>query len=261
MASPLTWVHPDTPLPEAESALANPPGLVAAGMALDTPRLIEAYRKGIFPWYSDGDPVLWWSPAPRMVLMTDELHTSKSLKKYLRQIERQQARGQFDVMVTTDLAFDAVMQGCASRGQPELERTDQTWITADMKQAYRQWHQFGDVHSVETWINGELVGGLYGVCLGRMFFGESMFSRAPNASKLALVHLVNLLNHRGIPMIDCQMQTEHLASLGARAIDRTVFLAHVRQAVDQVGFVWPRGWIDAQGQCHAELPAGCSIQA
>lgn len=257
MASPLTWVHPDTPLPEADTALANPPGLVAVGADLGVPRLVEAYRKGIFPWFSDGEPVLWWSPDPRMVLVADELHVSKSLKKKLKQIENRQQHGQFDVIVTTDLAFDAVMQGCASRGQPGAD----TWITTDMKTAYRQWHKHGDVHSIETWVNGQLAGGLYGVCLGRMFFGESMFTLAPNASKIALVHLVRFLQRRAVTMIDCQMQTGHLASMGGRAIDRAEFLAHVRHAVDEPGFVWPAGWLDAQGQCHAQLPDGLTLRA
>lgn len=257
MASALTWVHPETPLPEAETALANPPGLVAVGADLGVPRLIEAYRKGIFPWFSDGDPVLWWSPDPRMVLATHDLHISKSLDKKLRQIERNQRQGKFEVIVTTDLAFEAVMQGCASRGQPGTD----TWITADMKLAYRQWHAAGDVHSIETWVNGKLAGGLYGVCLGRMFFGESMFTLVPNASKIALVHLVRFLQYRSVAMIDCQMQTEHLASMGAHAIDRTEFLAHVREVVDAPGFVWPTGWIDLQGQCHEQLPAAVTLRA
>lgn len=256
MASPLVWVHPETPLPEAETALTNPPGLVAAGTDLGVARLIEAYRKGIFPWYSKGDPVLWWSPDPRMVLFTEELHISKSLQKKLKQIKRHQQQNQFDAIVTTDMAFDAVLEGCASRGQPGTD----TWITADMKQAYQRWHAAGDVHSIETWINGQLAGGLYGVCLGRMFFGESMFTLTPNASKIALVHLVRFLEHRGIKMIDCQMQTEHLASLGARAIERTEFLRQVRQAVDEPGFIWSAGWIDDNGQCHAQCPAGVELK-
>ncbi|UOD51351.1 leucyl/phenylalanyl-tRNA--protein transferase [Orrella daihaiensis] len=261
MASALTWVHPDTPLPPAEMARSNPPGLVAAGMDLGIARLTEAYRKGIFPWFSEGDPVLWWSPDPRMVLMTDELHISKSLGKKLRQIEHLQNNGQFDVIVTTDLAFAAVIHGCATRGHPIGAQLDgqpdsSTWITPDMKSAYWQWHQAGDVHSIETWVNGQLAGGLYGVCLGRMFFGESMFTRTSNASKIALVHLVRFLEHRGVTMIDCQMQTDHLASLGARSIDRAEFLSHIRQAVDEPGFVWPAGWIDSIGQCHQDLPSG-----
>ena len=264
MASALPWIHPDTPLPEAQTALANPPGLVAVGTDLGVARLTEAYRKGIFPWFNEGDPVLWWSPDPRMVLFIGELHISKSLVKQLRQIERAQKAGIFDVLVTTDLAFETTMHGCATRGQPtarvatEIDST--TWITADMKLAYHQWHQAGDVHSIETWIDGELAGGLYGVCLGRMFFGESMFSITPNASKIALVHLARFLEHRGITMIDCQMQTNHLASMGARTIERREFLAHVRQAVDEPGFVWPSGWIDSHGQCRAELPQGVQLK-
>lgn len=268
MASALNWVHRDMPLPEAEAAMANPPGLVAVGTDLGVARLTEAYRKGIFPWFNEGDPVLWWSPNPRMVLMTDELHISRSLAKRLRQIERAQGAGKFDVIITTDLAFSETMHGCATRGnhvsrigvEVDSATNPATWITADMKLAYHQWHEAGDVHSIETWVNGELAGGVYGVCLGRMFFGESMFSSVPNASKLALVHLVRFLANRDIAMIDCQMQTNHLASLGARAIDRAEFLAHVRRAVDEPGFVWPTGWIDSQGQCHAKLPDGVELK-
>jgi leucyl/phenylalanyl-tRNA---protein transferase len=250
MAHPLTWIDADAPLPPAESALLDPPGLVAVGTDLGVVRLTEAYRKGIFPWFSDGDPVLWWSPDPRMVLHTNELHVSKSLAKQLRQIAREQGNGQFNVVVTTDRAFSAVIEHCANRGQADSG----TWITEPMKRAYRQWHQAGGVHSIETWIDGELAGGLYGVCLGRMFFGESMFSLAANASKIALVHLVRFLARHDVTLIDCQMQTEHLASLGARTVNRADFLTHVRNAVEQPAFVWPSGWIDASGQCHAEFP-------
>jgi len=243
MPGPLIWVKPDEPLPRADQALLDPPGLVAAGLDLSVPRLTEAYRKGLFPWFSDGDPVLWWSPDPRMVLVPDELHISKSLGKQLRQIARGQQSGDFSVVVTTNQAFEAVMNGCAARG----EHGQDTWITVEMKQAYQQWHAAGAVHSVETWMDGQLVGGLYGVCLGSMFFGESMFTRATNASKIALVHLVRFLQRQGVTMIDCQMQTEHLASLGARSIAREVFINHVSAATDAPPIDWHAGWIDTEG--------------
>ena len=255
MSGPLIWVDPDTPLPQATDALAEPPGLVAAGLDLSVPRLQEAYRKGIFPWFSQGDPVLWWSPDPRMVLKPADLHISKSLGKTLRQIERQQQQGDFTVIVTTNWAFDAVMRACAA---PTVNRED-TWITSVMQQAYQRWHTAGGVHSVETWVNGQLAGGLYGVCLGTMFFGESMFTRITNASKIALVHLIRFLKQQRVAMIDCQMQTDHLASLGALTIDRTAFIDHVRTAVDQPAIAWSAGWIDTEGTHRPSLPEGTAI--
>lgn len=257
MPGPLIWVEPHTPLPDAEHALAQPAGLVAAGLDLNVPRLLEAYRKGIFPWFSDGDPVLWWSPDPRMVLYTHELHVSKSLAKQLRQIARHQHDGDFRVVVTLNQAFDAVIRGCAARGAADGAGQD-TWITPEMVEVYRQWHAAGGAHSVETWIDGKLAGGLYGVGLGRMFFGESMFTRAPNASKLALVHLVRFLKDQHVAFIDCQMQTEHLASLGARTIDRPSFIRHVQQAVDHAPLDWQAGWMSPTGERHMGLPAGMS---
>ena len=255
MSGPLIWIKPDTPLPEAAQALTEPPGLVAAGLDLSVPRLVEAYSKGIFPWFSQGDPVLWWSPDPRMVLKPADLHISKSLGKTLRQIERHQQQGDFNVIVTTDWAFDAVMQACAA---PTANRED-TWITSVMQQAYQHWHTAGGVHSVETWVDGQLAGGLYGVCLGKMFFGESMFTRVTNASKIALVHLIRYLQQQGVTMIDCQMQTDHLASLGARTIDRAAFIDHVTAAVEQPAIAWGSGWIDTEGAYRPTLPEGTAI--
>ena len=246
MNESLRWIKADEPLPDASTALTDPPGLVAAGLDLSTDRLDEAYRKGIFPWFSDGQPVLWWSPDPRMVLYTDELHLSHSLKKRLRQIKRIQTSAlQPTITITTDLAFDAVLNGCAQRG---TDAAQDTWITDVMQQAYRQWHRLGAVHSIEVWSNQTLVGGLYGVCLGRMFFGESMFSRCPDTSKIAMVYLVRFLKANGVSLIDCQMQTDHLARLGAREIKRTTFLTHVRRAVTEQALPWPRGRLTALGQ-------------
>lgn len=242
MNEPLRWIEANEPLPGASSALTDPPGLVAAGLDLSTERLDEAYRKGIFPWFSDGQPVLWWSPDPRMVLYTDELHLSHSLKKRLRQIERDPLP---TITVTTDLDFDAVMKGCAQRGTDDSQ---ETWITDVMRQAYHHWHHAGAAHSIEVWFEQTLVGGLYGVCLGRMFFGESMFSRHTDASKIAMVYLVRFLKKQGVTLIDCQMQTDHLARLGAREIERTAFLTHVTQAVTEPGIPWLPGHLNAMGE-------------
>lgn len=242
MNEPLRWIEANEPLPDASSALSDPPGLIAAGLDLSTTRLDEAYRKGIFPWFSDGQPVLWWSPDPRMVLYTDELHLSHSLKKRLRQMERTPLS---NITVTTDLVFDAVMKGCAQRG---TDSTQDTWITDVMHQAYRHWHRAGAAHSIEVWSDQTLVGGLYGVCLGRMFFGESMFSRYPDTSKIAMVYLVRFLKANGVSLIDCQMRTDHLARLGAREIDRAAFLTHVTQAVTEQCIPWSPGHLTALGQ-------------
>ena len=206
----IPWLTGDTPFPPVEAALRDPNGLLAAGGELSAERLLTAYRRGIFPWFSAGQPVLWWCPDPRMVLFPAELKVSRSLAKVLRKR---------DYEVRFDSAFSAVMQACAAprRGQ------DGTWISGDMLDAYGRLHQLGYAHSVETWIDGELAGGLYGVAIGGMFYGESMFMRQRDASKIALVHLVRQLEARGIAMIDCQMHSGHLASLGARTIPRTEF--------------------------------------
>jgi leucyl/phenylalanyl-tRNA--protein transferase len=191
--------------------LASPEGLLAIGGDLRVERLLEAYRHGIFPWYSAGQPILWWSPDPRMVLVPEKLKLSRSLRKTLRSDR---------IRVTLDRQFRNVMQACAA------PRPDQngTWITAEMIAAYAQLHEAGYAHSVETWIDSDLVGGLYGVALGSMFFGESMFARATDASKVAFVHLVRQLQAWNFTLIDCQVTTAHLASLGAEEIPRADFL-------------------------------------
>lgn len=240
----LPWLDTDTPFPPVSRALTDPPGLLAAGADLSVNRLREAYSQGIFPWFSQDEPPLWWSPDPRMVLKCEELHISHSLGKRLRQIARAQAAGDFSVAVTVDTAFGSVIRSCArsaENGQPG------TWITDEMQLAYEAWHVVGQAHSIETWMNGELVGGLYGVNLGRMFFGESMFSRATDASKIAFVYLVAFLKRRGVDWIDCQMKTDHLASLGAKVIPRPEFLQHVHQRVRQPELVWQPGLLDQQG--------------
>lgn len=250
MSGSLVWIREQDSLPDADTALSDPPGLVAAGYDLSIPRLTQAYRKGIFPWFSPADPVLWWSPDPRMVLLTDELHISKSMRKLLRQIENPERRDQPPVVITTDLAFESVLKGCATRGSDPAK--PDTWITSEMQAVYLAWHNTGQVHSVETWVGGQLAAGLYGVCLGRQFFGESMFSTVANASKLAMIYLVAYLRQNGVSMIDCQMQTDHLASLGAKPIARKEFLRHVRNATDAPAFQWCTGRLEQTGNC---LPA------
>lgn len=240
----LPWLAVDTPFPPAEFALTDPDGLLAAGADLSPERLIQAYSNGIFPWYSEGEPVLWWSPDPRMVLAVKDFAPSHSLRKLLRQIASQEQDAAPRVQVRVDTVFPQVMAQCAAPrdGQPG------TWITAAMQQAYADWHQAGYVHSIETWIDGELAGGLYGISLGRMFFGESMFTRAPNASKIALAYLVKYLAGQGVERIDCQQQTRHLASLGARPISRANFLQHVRRTTAQAAIPWARGILDSAGR-------------
>ena len=212
----LAWLQANDPFPPVERALQAPNGLLAAGGELSMERLLEAYRRGVFPWYSGTEPVLWWSPDPRMVLYCDELKVSRSLAKSARN------KG-YEVRV--DTAFTAVLEGCADRPQG-------TWLGGDMKAAYQHLHRAGFAHSFETWLEGELVGGLYGVAIGRMFYGESMFSRETDASKVALVALVGELRAREFPLIDCQMHTPLLASLGAREIPRRTFLRELAALVN-----------------------------
>ena len=214
----IPWLRANTPFPPVAQALDEPNGLLAAGADLSPRRLLDAYRHGIFPWYSQGQPILWWSTDPRMVLFTGELHVSESLSKVLR-------KKQFEVRINT--AFRAVMEACAM----PRDGQDGTWIMPEMIDAYERLHRLGHAHSLESWQDGKLVGGLYGVQIGRMFFGESMFTRAPNASKVALVHLVRWLRPAGFPMIDCQQETEHLATLGARPISRKDFVERVAALV------------------------------
>ena len=196
--------------PPLDTALDDPNGLLAAGGDLSSERLLAAYRQGIFPWYSSGQPILWWSPDPRMVLFVAEFTVPRSLRKIV-------ARQRFDIRV--DTAFAQVIEACA---QPRGDRGG-TWITPTMVDAYGELFRLGYAHSVEAWRGGVLVGGLYGVAIGRMFYGESMFAREANASKAALVHLVELVSRRGMTMIDCQQETEHLARFGARPIPRREF--------------------------------------
>jgi leucyl/phenylalanyl-tRNA--protein transferase len=202
--------------------LASPEGLLAIGGDLRAERLLEAYRHGIFPWYSEGQPILWWSPDPRAVLFPERLKVSRSLRKSLRSTR---------FTVTLDTRFREVMQACA---QPRKQSADGgTWITPEMLDAYVRLHELGLAHSVETWRDGELVGGLYGVALGAAFFGESMFSRASDASKVALVQLVGQLAAWGFRIVDCQLPSPHLSSLGAEEIPRREFMDRLDEALKQ----------------------------
>ncbi len=200
----------DAPFPDPALAEREPNGLLALGGDLSVARLLNAYRLGIFPWYGPGQPLLWWSPHPRAVLFPERLHITRSLRKSLR-------NGRFQA--TADTAFPAVIRAC---GAPR-QGADGTWITPDMLHAYERLAAAGHAHSVEIWREGELIGGLYGVALGRVFFGESMFSRGRDASKVALVHLVDRLLQTGFRLIDCQVSSAHLLSLGAETIPRTRF--------------------------------------
>lgn len=215
----LPWMNPDEPFPPLENALREPNGLLCAGMDLSPERILEAYRHGIFPWFNPGEPVLWWSPDPRMVLVPSEIKISRSLNQRMK-------RGGYEIRV--DTRFREVMQACAEPRDGQAG----TWIVPAMLEAYTRLHLMGFAHSVETWIDGALSGGLYGMAIGRMFFGESMFSRKTDASKLALVHLCRQLDAWGFGMIDCQMETSHLASMGARPITREVFIQEMNRLVE-----------------------------
>jgi len=209
---------PRDPFPPLERALRRPNGLLAMGRNLSVATLIEAYARGIFPWFSEGDPILWWSPDPRMVLFPPELHVAKSLSRRMKKP---------DYRVTADAAFGDVIRGCAAPREDEPG----TWINRRMITAYERLHDAGFAHSIETWMDGELAGGLYGVVVGKVFFGESMFARRTDASKIALVHLVRQLDAWGFGLIDCQMKTAHLATFGAREIPRREFADRIRTLV------------------------------
>ncbi len=217
----LTWLQRDSlDFPALERALHEPNGLLAAGGDLSAERLVAAYRHGCFPWFNEGQPLLWWSPDPRTVLFPDEFHLSRSLAKLLRQ---QRYR------VTFDQDFAGVIQGCAG----PRDYADGTWITDSMRTAYLELHCRGLAHSVEVWLDDELVGGLYGLAMGRLFFGESRFSHADNASKVGFATLVSKLCEWGFALIDCQMPTQHLHSFGARAIERREFADYLQRYLDQ----------------------------
>lgn len=234
----LTWLPAEacnaTLFPPLDAALQQPNGLLAAGGDLSPQRLIAAYRNGIFPWYSPGDPILWWSPDPRMVLAPSDFICRRSLTKTLRNAA---------YSVRLDTAFDAVMTACAT-----TLRNDQngTWITDEIREGYGELHRRGVAHSVETWIDGKLVGGLYGVAIGKAFFGESMFAHVRDASKIAFAHLCEFLRQRDFGIIDCQMETTHLHSLGARPIARNDFVQRIGRLRDlgDPPARWPHDAID-----------------
>ena len=230
----ITWLRSDSAFPPIEAALDEPNGLLAAGGDLSPARILAAYRRGIFPWFGAGQPILWWSPDPRMVLYVDEFHMSHSLRKRVK-------RREFEIRV--DTAFMDVVEQCAHaprRGQLG------TWITPAIMDAYGELHDEGFGHSVEAWREGEMVGGLYGLALDRMFFGESMFAHESDASKVALAGLIEVLRRLNMPLIDCQQETAHLASFGARAIPRRAFATHLNELIHSTAppAGWMRGPID-----------------
>jgi leucyl/phenylalanyl-tRNA--protein transferase len=230
----LPWLNPGDRFPDASEAWDDSqpaPGLLAAGGTLDVATLYRAYSGGIFPWFSDGQPILWWSTNPRMVLFTDEFRLHRSLRKTLARFVRN-ARCE----VRIDTAFDEVIQACAGSPRPGQSGT---WIVPAMVRAYQAFHRAGFAHSVETWVDGQLAGGLYCVAIGRAVFGESMFTRRPDASKVALAGLVAFCRAQGISVIDCQQNTRHLASLGAREIERATFVQHATRAAAEAG---PQHW-------------------
>ncbi len=228
----LPWLNSGDPFPSVARAMREPNGLLAVGADLQPTTLLAAYRQGIFPWYNEGQPILWWSPDPRLVLFPAEFIMRRSLAKRIR-------NGGLEIRM--DSQFAEVMAACASPRSGQ----EGTWISPAMVHAYTHLHQLGFAHSVETWFDGELVGGLYGVAIGKMFFGESMFSRVRDASKVALAALCRQLDAWDFGMIDCQMYTPHLATLGAREISRAAFVQTVRELVNlphhpgpwQIGYV------------------------
>lgn len=227
----IPWLRSNSPFPDVSTALTEADGaagLLAAGADLSPERLLMAYRRGIFPWFSEGQPILWWSTDPRMVLVCDEFIVSHSLKKKLKKISHSM-RYDGEWQIRFDSAFEQVMRACAA----PRHGGGGTWITQDIVDGYTGLHRRGYAHSAELWHNGELVGGAYGVCIGRMFYGESMFARVSDASKIALAYLVAFLKANGVKMLDCQQQTDHLASLGARAIPRSLFIEQLQVATEQ----------------------------
>ncbi len=234
--SQISWLNPETlSFPPTKNALQSPNGLLAAGGDLSPQRLISAYARGIFPWFSEGQPILWWSPDPRLVLSPSEIHIGRTLRKRFR---KQTYR------ITVDKAFEEVIYHCANTPRQEQGGT---WITSEMENAYVELHKIGVAHSVETWLDDTLVGGLYGVCLGKAFFGESMFSHASDASKVAFATLVKQLDLWKFHLIDCQVQTELLESFGAQNLTRQEFEKRLQPAIesnDLKEFInWKTNWV------------------
>jgi leucyl/phenylalanyl-tRNA---protein transferase len=248
-APSLTWLEPGDPFPPAECAWGpdtEAPGLLAAGGVLDTDTLLRAYQQGAFPWFSDKQPILWWSPEPRMILKTDAFRLHRSLKKRIGQLHKTQ-----EYQIRFDTAFEQVITECATtmrRGQTG------TWIVPQMVDAYCELHRAGYAHSIETWHNKKLIGGLYCVALGHSVFGESMFSLVSDASKLALAALVAFCKTHGIQQIDCQQNTQHLAFMGATEIQRDVFLAQSLAAQQRAAPAWQFSPLYWQALAPSELP-------
>lgn len=240
----IAWLDSDDAFPPVSDALVDPNGLLCAGLELTAGRVLDAYRQGIFPWYSEGQPVLWWSPDPRMVMRPEDFRLHRSLRKTLR-------NAAYEVRV--DTSFGQVVRACA---EPRPEQ-DGTWISEAIIAAYTELHASGVAHSVETWIDGELMGGLYGIALGRVFFGESMFMRRTDASKIAFAHLVAQLRRWRFGLVDCQQQTEHLTSLGAAPIARADFLQRLQRLVNSPADVPLLG----RWQFDADLNAGLTMPA
>lgn len=230
---PILAHDPESGFPPTDQVLDNPAGLLAAGGCLSPARLIDAYQHGIFPWYSDDQPILWWSPVPRCVIFPQDVHISRRLRRRFNQ-------GEFST--SADQAFTSVIEACAG---PRRDH-DETWITGEMSAAYIHLHQLGVAHSVEVWLDGELAGGLYGIALGRVFFAESMFSKTKDASKVALVALCQQLNKWGFTLLDCQISNPHLLSMGAVEISRTEFEQHLKSTTEtnhwQQDFLSSRRW-------------------
>lgn len=244
----IPWLEPHEPFPSVERALPN--GLLAAGADLSQARLLEAYKNGIFPWYNQEEPILWWSPHPRTILKCADFKQSKSLAKKCRQIARSEFSADRKYHITTNTAFSAVIRLCAQTRQ----FTQGTWISEDIMQAYTQLHENGHAHSIEVWLDNELVGGLYGVKIGAFFFGESMFSLITDASKIALFYLTRYLSQRhNIHYIDCQQETAHLLSLGAKNVDRAAFQALLYEFTSLSTPSWPSGQLSAAGTLHPQL--------
>ncbi len=227
----IPWLDSQSLFPDVSKALTEAegaPGLLAAGGDLSPKRLLEAYRNGIFPWFAEGQPILWWSTDPRMVLFTERFSVSHSLRKTLKKIH-QSTLTDCRWQIRFDTAFEQVMHACA---EPRKDGAG-TWISADIVRGYSALHRQGYAHSSEVWLDGELVGGAYGVGIGKMFYGESMFAHVTNASKVALAYLVHFLRANGVALIDCQQETSHLASLGAVPIPREEFITHLQYAIKQ----------------------------
>lgn len=224
----------DTDFPDISTALNDPDGLLAWGGNLNSNRLIDAYSKGIFPWHNPDEPLLWWCPSERMVLQFKHLHISHSMKKIIKKMQREKNH---PLTIRLDTCFEHVMRSCAQKRRHQ----EGTWISEDFIQSYSELHRLGLAHSVETWHNNTLVGGLYGVSIGKMFFGESMFSKENNTSKLALIFLMYYLAKQGVLLIDCQQNTAHLNSMGGECMSREAFSNYLSHTIEQDHIVWRQG--------------------